>query len=131
MEGRIQIVPNSCSSVCCANGVWDSTEGMLFVTNRGVDVITLSAGDVVAAAWVAPSIEGSGDEFNHIIQDDALIERIFEVELPPDEYYELLAVDMSVGTRMPIRWSWTIFGASSLWRTWLSPRDSASGPPRR
>jgi len=58
MEGRIQILPNSCSSVCCANGVWDSTEGMLLVTNRGVDVITLSAGDVVAAAWVAHPIEG-------------------------------------------------------------------------
>ena len=94
LEGILQIMPNSCSVVCCANGVWDENEGLLLVTNKGSDVITLGAGDLVAAAWVSPSIEKSGDEFNHIIQNDALIERIFEVELPPEEYYDLLSADM-------------------------------------
>ena len=54
----------------------------------------MGAGDVVAAAWQGPLKEASGDEFCHVIQNDALIERIFEVELPPEEYYELHASDM-------------------------------------
>ena len=48
MEGvQLQILPNSCSSVCCANGVWDSYEGLLYVLNRGVDVVSIGVGDIV------------------------------------------------------------------------------------
>ena len=94
LVGRLEIMPNSSSPVCCANGQWDETEGMLLVMNRGVDTLTLDAGDIVAAAWEAPLLEASGDVLNHVIQDDGLIERIFEVELPPEEYYDLLAKDM-------------------------------------
>ena len=34
------------------------------------------------------------DAVNHIEQDECLIERMFETELPPEEYYTLLRADM-------------------------------------
>ena len=110
--GEIQILPNSCSTVRCANGVWDSKEGLLLMINKGAHPITLEAGDVVGAAWKAeiPDLskwekkaEGEApvfvseaptppgkDSINHIEQDERLIERMFEVELPPEEYYTML-----------------------------------------
>ena len=87
-------MPNASAAVCCANGEWGGTEGMVLILNKSVDVVTLDAGDVVAAAWQGPLKEASGDEFCHVIQNDALMECIFEVEVPPEEYYELHASDM-------------------------------------
>ena len=40
------------------------------------------------------------DSINHIEQDERLIERMFEVELPPEEYYTMLRADM--GRRHPL-----------------------------
>ena len=69
---------------------------MLLIINKGPQPLTLRAGDVAGAAWKAelpPPVVceskgdlGSGfDTVNHIEQDERLIERMFETELPPEE----------------------------------------------
>ena len=119
---EIQILPNSYSMVRCANGGWNSKEGMLLIITKGAHPITLQAGDVVGAAWKAevpaPNMWGKKaegeapvfvseaptppgkDSINHIEQDERLIERMFEVELPPEEYYTMLRTKM--GRRHPL-----------------------------
>ena len=110
LKGQVQILPNSHSMVRCANGVWELREGMILIINKGPQPLTLSAGYVVGAAWkeeLPPpdmcgpegGLQQGVDAVNHIEQDERLIERMFETELPPEEYYTLLRADM--GRRHP------------------------------
>ena len=105
LTGQVQILPNSYSMVRCANGVWELREGMVLIINKGPQPLTLCAGDVVGAAWKADlpppvvcgpegELQKGVDAVNHIEQDERLIERMFETELPPEEYYTLLRADM-------------------------------------
>ena len=102
---QIQILPNTHSMVRCANRVWELREGMLLIINKGPQPVTLRAGDVVGAAWKAElpppmvcgpegDLQKGVDAVNHIEQDECLIDRMFETELPPEEYYTLLRADM-------------------------------------
>ena len=51
IEHAVDIMPNACSKMRAANGVWDGAEGMLLILCLGQPQVLLHRGDIVAAAW--------------------------------------------------------------------------------
>ena len=54
LGGPAQRLPTSESVVRCADGAWDDCEGVLLVTDGESPPVSVSPGDVVRTAWIAP-----------------------------------------------------------------------------
>jgi hypothetical protein len=93
----VMIGTNDLAAVRCLNGTWGAgeTAGMVMVVNTGVADAVLERGDLVAAARVdlqepppAPDEAGRRPDVAHIILQEDDLDRLFEVEMPSEDYYQ-------------------------------------------
>ncbi len=102
----LEIETNLASSVHAIAGIWDSDRGMLLVANFAQPDVHLTRGDVIGvarptygeepaeeaappavAAASAYAASTSPPEINHVQRKEEELQKLHEVDLPPESYY--------------------------------------------
>jgi len=60
LKGPLQFMTNACAALFCVDCEWHDTYGFLVLQNMGRMSVIIKDGDIVAAAWTAPIMEGEG-----------------------------------------------------------------------
>ena len=89
-----ELFTNLAACVGAVGGDWDHTAGFRCVLNVTQPMVALERGDLVGAAAARSCRPAEPPSVAHVWRNEDELQRIFEVEMPPREYYEALDADM-------------------------------------